>query len=210
MRGVRRRPDRRKARNRRALLEAAERLFAQKGIERVSIDEITETADLSKGTFYAYFSDKEAIAAEIALAARAELAKEVAVAQTGSSDPAERWVLGICVFLRCAADRPSRAAVIAQMFRLWLRPEAKGNEDLRLDLEHGYREARFTAANIVAANVLTVGLVEAGIGQAISVNDRGNVRALTQNLCELALRALGVTSRQAQAISRRSVAYVFD
>src|SRR5215469_2660432 len=120
----RRRPDRRKARNRTALLQAAELLFAQKGVDRVSIDEITETADLSKGTFYSYFENKETIASAVALGARAELAKEVAEVQASISDPAERVALGICIFLRCALDRPNRAAIVAHMFRLWLQPQA--------------------------------------------------------------------------------------
>jgi AcrR family transcriptional regulator len=49
--------------NRRArtqgLLQAAERLFLERGIENVSIDDITREAKVAKGSFYRYFADKE-------------------------------------------------------------------------------------------------------------------------------------------------------
>ena len=44
---------RRKARTRARLLEASEQLFIAKGLERVSIQDITDTADVGFGTFYA-------------------------------------------------------------------------------------------------------------------------------------------------------------
>ena len=40
------------------LCQAALSLFVQSGVERVSIDEITSTAGISKGSFYRYFNDK--------------------------------------------------------------------------------------------------------------------------------------------------------
>jgi AcrR family transcriptional regulator len=49
--------------NRRArtqtLHEAAQRLFLERGIDSVSIDDITREANVAKGSFYRYFRDKE-------------------------------------------------------------------------------------------------------------------------------------------------------
>lgn len=55
------RPDRRRVRNRAAILTAAEALFAARGVEAVSIDEIAAAADLAKGTLYNHFADKDAL-----------------------------------------------------------------------------------------------------------------------------------------------------
>lgn len=205
-----RKPDRRKAKNRNALLKAAEMLFGERGVERVAIDEITEAADLSKGTFYSYFEDKDSIAAEIAQTARAELVNDVRIVQVGVEDPAERLALGIGVFLLCAAIRPNRAAIVAQMFRLWLEPDAAGNEGLYADLENGYRQGRFLTGDITAANVLTIGMVEAGMRQVMKLTDLPSVRALAINLCCLELHALGVPAKQAQVIATRGVRRVVD
>lgn len=42
------------------LLEAAEQVFGNKGFHAASITEITQVAQVSQGTFYIYFHDKEA------------------------------------------------------------------------------------------------------------------------------------------------------
>lgn len=43
------------------LLYAAQELFLEKGVSKTSISEITERAQVAKGTFYLYFTDKEAL-----------------------------------------------------------------------------------------------------------------------------------------------------
>ena len=50
---------------REAILEVAEDLFIQKGIEPVTMGEIADAARLTRATIYKYFSNKEEIAQEI-------------------------------------------------------------------------------------------------------------------------------------------------
>jgi AcrR family transcriptional regulator len=52
---------RRKAKTNRRLLEVARQLFSEKGIYWAKVEDITESADLGKGTFYKYFDSKETI-----------------------------------------------------------------------------------------------------------------------------------------------------
>lgn len=52
---------RRASRTRKRLLDSALTLFSQKGVDVCSIENITELADLGKGTFYRHFEDKHAI-----------------------------------------------------------------------------------------------------------------------------------------------------
>lgn len=47
------------------LVTAARKLFAQKGFERATIDEIVSMAGCSKGAFYYYFDSKEGLFLEI-------------------------------------------------------------------------------------------------------------------------------------------------
>jgi AcrR family transcriptional regulator len=209
MRTLPTRSDRRMVRNREALLAATEMLIAQKGRERVTVDEITETADLAKGTFYNYFSDKNAIVHEAALVARADLESRVRSAQAGVNDPAQRLAIGICVFLRSAASDPIRVGVVAQMYGEWLHPEAEGNLGLRMDLEHGYCVGRFSGSSIPAAVVLTVGVVQAGIKQVFEMSDSNYAQSLASDLCSIVLRALGVRLNEAQAASAKAVTRVF-
>ena len=43
----------------RKLMEAAQKLICEKGLNDTSVEQITETAGVSKGTFYTYFKKKE-------------------------------------------------------------------------------------------------------------------------------------------------------
>lgn len=60
------RRERKKQETKAGILKAARHLFEEKGFENTSIEEITERADLSKGTFFNYFSGKEGVLTGIA------------------------------------------------------------------------------------------------------------------------------------------------
>lgn len=53
--------ERRKERTRRALLQAADRLFCEKGFDATTVEEIAHAADVAKGTFFNYFETKETL-----------------------------------------------------------------------------------------------------------------------------------------------------
>lgn len=53
------------ARNRAAILDAAARLFAECGVEAVSMDQVAATAGVGKGTLFRRFGDKAGLAAAL-------------------------------------------------------------------------------------------------------------------------------------------------
>lgn len=59
------RVEKRREKTRRALLDVALGLFYEKGIYWTKIEDITERADIGKGTFYQYFDTKEHLLAEL-------------------------------------------------------------------------------------------------------------------------------------------------
>lgn len=56
------RSQKRAQRTRRRLLAAALTLFSERGMDAATIEDITEQADLGKGTFYRHFTNKEELA----------------------------------------------------------------------------------------------------------------------------------------------------
>lgn len=52
-------------RTRSKILKASKELFADRGFDSVTIDEITEKANIGKGTFYYHFKTKENVVAEL-------------------------------------------------------------------------------------------------------------------------------------------------
>ena len=55
------RRDRKKAESRSRIIREAVRLFGERGIEAVTVDEVAKAADVGKGTLYNYFRAKEDI-----------------------------------------------------------------------------------------------------------------------------------------------------
>ena len=60
------RRERKKRENKTRILKAARDLFQAQGFDATPIEEITETADVSKSTFFNYFPTKESLLVEIA------------------------------------------------------------------------------------------------------------------------------------------------
>ena len=67
MSGYKRRREREKEQRRQNILKAAKRLFIERGFKSVTVANIAEKAELSKGAIYLYFSSKEEIYAQILL-----------------------------------------------------------------------------------------------------------------------------------------------
>ena len=90
-------------RTREALLEAASALFAERGLEGVSIDEVTQAAGYTKGAFYANFTSKEAL---FLVMLDEQFAKEfdrLDQALAGSHDPQEEARAAAADFIRYAS-----------------------------------------------------------------------------------------------------------
>lgn len=68
-----------------AILEAAERMFFEKGYERTSMDQIAKTAQLSRALLYVYFKDKAAILRGITLRAGETLRLRFQAAAEGAN-----------------------------------------------------------------------------------------------------------------------------
>ncbi len=64
--------ERRKARTRAAIIDAATALFHERGFEETSIQQIAERADTGVGTLYGYFGSKDQILREVLHLARNE------------------------------------------------------------------------------------------------------------------------------------------
>ena len=128
------RAERKRARNRDALLAAARDLFVRLGFEATTIAAIAEAADLGFGTFYRYFPDKEAVLTAVIDAARAEIDQVLDPAQRDHL-PAPEALAGLTAdFARMARRNQD---VLFLLWRISLRAEASGLGPLRRPLSDG-------------------------------------------------------------------------
>lgn len=78
------RRERKKEETKEKIFRAAVKLFRDKGFENTTIDDITERADVAKGTFFNYFHKKEAVLgylSAVRLAEAEERAEEILAAR---------------------------------------------------------------------------------------------------------------------------------
>jgi AcrR family transcriptional regulator len=89
------RGDRRKRRNRQALIDAGYVVMSKKGIDAATMLEIAELADVGAGTAYYYFSSKDELAICVIEHALDRLARRINAVTEDFSDPVQVYAFGV-------------------------------------------------------------------------------------------------------------------
>jgi len=191
--------DRRKARTRQALIDAAVRLMTEGRGERASIQEITEEADIGFGSFYNHFESKEQLF-QVASQEVMELwGAMFDRASAGITDPAVRVAVGVRLTGRLAWTHPTIAGFFADAGLDAIEfPSGLAARGLR-DIRAGQAAGRFTVKEAeVALSAIAGGMC--GLLRSHR-RDLENVdESSVEELAEEALRLLGVPAREAARI----------
>lgn len=193
--------DRRKARTRRALIDAARRILAEKGTTQVSIQEITDEADVGFGSFYNHFETKEDLFGAAVVEVLDDLGAAVDAACASLDDPAEIYAVGVRVTCRIAHTQPAVAQVLLQVGFSYVSEKQGLAARAMRDIERGVETGRFTVSNTQVALATTAGSVLSHV--AMSLKDPDSSDADADDLAELLLRMLGMTARSAKAVAHR-------
>ena len=152
--------DRRKARTRQALIDAAVRLIAEGRGDRASIQEITEAADIGFGSFYNHFDSKEQLFQTASEEVLERWGQMIDRASAGISDPAELFAVGMRISGRLGWTHPDIAGFLtgagldALDIPVGLAPRA-----LR-DIQAGQAAGRFTVPDAeIALSAVAGGLL---------------------------------------------------
>jgi AcrR family transcriptional regulator len=96
------RSERRKRRNRQALIEAGYEVMAKKGIDAATMSEIAELADVGSGTVYNYFASKDELAVCVMELVMDRLAQRIEAVTNSFTDPAQVYAFGIRNVMKAA------------------------------------------------------------------------------------------------------------
>jgi len=163
-------PANHKAETRSRLVEAARRLFRERGFDGVSIDQLMGAAGLTRGGFYAHFSSKEALVAEVlglepGLIGKLRAADDeegTKAAFLNYLDPAVRDGLTQCPFVAHAADArrgpDARAQALSQRIVELIDAADGGGDEVA---------AIARAVVAVGAAVLSTSVQDAGLADRI-------------------------------------------
>jgi AcrR family transcriptional regulator len=199
----------RKARNRAALLEAAARVYARRGFDGATIDEVAEEAGFTKGAVYSHFGSKEnLLVALLDEHLAAQIAEQIALFDP-TRDTWERPRIGADRWMEELRRDPDPFRLFVE---LWVR--AQRDEGLRERLVSGlgawramsaeFAARRAGAAGLEPREASSAGWANAVIGLSVGLGmieliDEGSVApGLLGAILSILLRALE-TSEEAQA-----------
>ena len=181
-------------RTRSALLDSAVSVFAEKGYEASSINDITVKAGMANGTFYNYYRDKNEILRDVATGLAIEITGRINDEMSDIDDAAIRVVTATAKMLETARDAPEWIEVLLDSIRIVPELQSGVVQYLRRDLEMGVEQGSFS----IEVDVLQVNQVLALVSTAILL-DRQLTLPTIQRTCESVLRLLGLPAGRATA-----------
>ena len=197
---------RRRRRNRKALIDAAEKIMTERGVDATTMLEIADLADVGAGTVYNYFKSKDELAVAVIESLMHDLGLRIEEVTDKFEDPAQVYAFGIRTVLDTATgdvrwrQMLHRSEVIADAMFRKMGPFAI--RDLRLASQAG----RFHVSNAELVWRLTthalIGASLAITNDDLPISSKGQV--ISQLLCMTGIginAAVELASRPRPAIS---------
>jgi len=192
--------DRRKARTRQALIDAAVKLIAEGRGERASIQEITEAADVGFGSFYNHFVSKEQLFQVASGEVLERWGQMIDRSCEGIGDPAELFAVSFRISGRLGWTHPDIARFLTGAgLELLDEPLGLAPRALR-DIKAGQDAGRFTFPNAE----IGLSAVAGGLLGLLQVRQRqpGRIEETTvDDLAEAILRLLGLPAPEAARLT---------
>lgn len=195
--------DRRKARTRGALVSAARSLLTSRDPAEVSIQEITEAADVGFGTFYNHFASKQELfdaAVEQVIEEHGAMLDQVT---RGMPDAAEVFAASVRMTARFPKTHPELAKIIDRVGpRYLLAPFGLAPRAMR-DLHRARDAGRFSYDDPAVALACTGGALLGVIHLSLTEPDADRIDRAADALALQLLRMFGVAEADARAVVAR-------
>ncbi|MEV6209099.1 TetR/AcrR family transcriptional regulator [Kitasatospora sp. NPDC051914] len=194
--------DRRKALTRAALIAAAQGFLAEQGRTDVSIQEITEAADVGFGSFYNHFTSKDELfdaAVALTLEQHGELLESVA---GDLKDPAEIFAASVRLTGRLQRTHPQIARILVRTGMPYLTSDRglapRAMRDLRAAADDGRLDI-----DDPRTSVAMVGGALLGVLHLLETRPDLDAEHVSDQLAFRLLRMFGMTRAEARAIATR-------
>lgn len=191
-------------RTRAALIGAGRRLYSERPVDAVTVDDIVQAASVGKGSFYNHFADREALVRAISSEIRGLVEAAVTRANAGVEDPARRMARAVCTYLRFALDGAESAGVLVRIHSGHTSLSAPLNRGLVEDIETGLASGRFAVATVEAGALYVLGVTQLALVRVVQEPTLAFAVSLSQQMCALILRGLGVAGAEADLIAAQA------
>lgn len=195
-------------RTRKKLIDSVQRLIAVKGFEQMTIEDITNGADVGFGTFYNHFHSKEDIASALFLEKNHEIARMIGTINESEPDRALSITYIQKLFLTQAIQNEIWGWFIVRSHSTHKVMSDSFNEQAISDISEGVAQGRFNLTCIETAAQITI----AGLIAAMRSLLEGEAAPNTvSNTIECFMRMYGLTPEEAREIANLELpAYVVD
>jgi AcrR family transcriptional regulator len=180
------------------LIATATRLFAEHGYERTTVEMVLQEADVSRGSLYHHFGNKEALFEAVLESVEASIAGAIVAEAIGSHDPVEALRGGCRAWVRMAGDPTIQRIALIDA------PSVVGWQKWReIDGRHGFGLLRGTLEAIAAtgrirqdsvdllAHLLLAALLEAAL--VIANSDDPTASRHEEVLDDFLIRVVGTS-----------------
>ena len=167
---------------RQLLLDAARDLVLERGHDRISIEEITNRAKVSKGTFYNYFDTKQDAFTAVAQGLKTQLAADLVKTTDPIKDPAMKVAITLKFYFYQSLDNQDwrEFTRFTGLTELYLEQDTEERVE---DLQRGIKAGRFKGDNVYFTDSLISGMSR----HVLSEIDRG---PLARDACDYAIRSI--------------------
>lgn len=196
-------------RTRSALMGAGQRLFAQRNIDGVTIDEIVEAADVAKGSFYNHFDDKESLADAIVELVQGDCDREVFAVNIAVNDPAVRVARAMAAMIRYARAHPDRYLAMVNLSKRRSDIDAPINAGARHDIEEGLKQGAFEGISVKVGVFMMLSMIASAVAYFAVANDQDPLEEAASHMAFIMLRALGVEATRAKELADHAVTDLF-
>lgn len=195
------RGERRRARTRQALIDAARAVLAGERAAMVSIREITDTADVGFGSFYNHFTSKDELYGAAVEQVLDELGERLDELGAADDDPAEAFARSVRITAGLVGRDPQAARILVQHGIAHL-DSARGLAPRALrDIERGVELGRFRVGHPHLALASTAGALIGLLQLALRRPDLVGPDA-GDEIAEQLLRMLGLGVEESAEIVR--------
>jgi AcrR family transcriptional regulator len=193
---------RRRRETRTRLLNAALKLMAERGMDAVAVNEITEAADVGFGSFYNHFASKEAIHDALIEQVFEEFGNALDEALAGLGDPAEVMAASVRHTLhRARADTTWGQFLLREGLSDRMMTRGLGTRLMR-DLQHGFAERRYSGDDILVAFLMIAGSVLSALAAEVQYGEHGRAPLPEEQRAQLRLHGADLPERIAAGVLR--------
>lgn len=183
-----------RARTRQALIEAALRIYAHKGVGELALNELAAEAGVSNGTVYNYFTSREEVLSAVGISLIEQFSRLIDSTIAGVEPAPQRVSIAMRMLIERAFTDPDWAAAIVRVMHFDEGMRSAAIEFLRADLHTGLRQGSFSFSDEQVALELFVSVTLGGLRSVVegrAAPDRGS------KMAEMTLLALGVSAAEA-------------